>query len=311
MLSRRNVRVKVMQMLFTLSRDEELKVGNAIINYRNSVKESYDLLLFSMYNIIAITKSAVADEKKRKGKHLPLEYDKLFTAKLYKNPIIQSIVSNTQLQNEFKKLKFDEKIDEDYCQKIYTEFSKEALYKEYVKAKTGNAETLEILLELFRVCRKNELFNEVMEDKFPVWLDDKSLIIGAIKKWLKALPSETEDQYKEFLPDSETVKDFGEMLLGYTHKNDTELLEVIKPTLENWDHERLAIVDMILLKMAIAELINFSSIPAKVTLNEYVEVSKQYSTAKSKDFINGILDKVIRQMIEEGKLDGNAAGLDK
>ncbi len=311
MLSRRNVRVKVMQMLFTLSRDEELKLGNAVINYRNSVKESYDLLLFCMYNLIAITEVSVEDEKKRKSKHLPLEFDKLFKAKLYKNPLIQSLVNNNVLQAEFRKMDLQSKIDLDYCKKIYQEFAKEASYKEFIKAKTGDAETLEILLELFRLCRRNELFNEAMEDKYPVWLDDKSLIIGAIKKWLKALPSESNEQYKSFTPDQETVKEFGEMLLDYTHKNDADLLERIKPTLENWDHERLAIVDMILLKMAISELLNFSSIPAKVTLNEYVEVSKQYSTAKSKDFINGILDKIIRTMIENGEIEKGAAGLDE
>lgn len=296
-----------MQMLFTLSRDEELRVGDAIINYRNSVKESYDLLLFCMYNLIAITKVSIEDEKKRKSKHLPLEYDKLFKAKLYKNPLIQSLVENTILQAEFRKLDLESKIDHDYCKKIYQEFAKDTKYKEYIKAKASNEDTLEILLELFRLCRRNELFNEVMEDKYSVWLDDKSLIIGAVKKWFKALPSDSNDQYKEFVPDPETVKDFGEMLLAYTHKNDEKLLERIKPTLENWDHERLAIVDMILLKMAIGELLNFSSIPAKVTLNEYVEVSKQYSTAKSKDFINGILDKITKKMIEDGEIDKGVA----
>ncbi len=302
MLSRRNVRVKVMQMLFTLSRDEELRYGDSLINYRKLIKESYELLLFSIYNLMEITEYAKEDEKKRKAKHLPNDYDKAFKAKLFNNPLITSLVKNHSLHTEFVQREFASKIDKDYCRKIYTEFSKEEAYKLFIQSKSDNKAYLEILLELFRFCRRNELFNEVMEDKYPVWLDDKSLIIGAVKKWLKALPSDDPEFFKAFYPDEETIKTFGEELLEYTHKEDDKLLTLVKPVLENWDHERVAIVDMILIKMALAELLSFKSIPANVTLNEYVEVSKQYSTAKSKDFINGILDKLTKSLEEQGLL---------
>ena len=98
-------------------------------------------------------------------------------------------------------------------------------------------------------------------------------------------------------------------LLKRTFDDDGPLLEMIKPLLKNWDHERLAVIDMILLKMAIVELLEFKTIPTKVTLNEYVEVSKLYSTPKSKDFINGILDKVLRDLSEEGKIVKEGRGL--
>ena len=147
-----------------------------------------------------------------------------------------------------------------------------------------------------------------MEDAYAEWVDDKSLIIGAIKKSLKKLPAE-DNFFLKFFPEDETIKDFGLELLEHTFEHNKALLEYIKPTLKNWDHERLAVLDMILLKMAITEFIHFPTIPTKVTLNEYVEISKTYSTPKSKDFINGILDKILQELDADGKIQKEGRGL--
>ncbi|MCL4105748.1 UNVERIFIED_CONTAM: hypothetical protein GTU68_028625 [Idotea baltica] len=147
-----------------------------------------------------------------------------------------------------------------------------------------------------------------MEDAYAEWVDDKSLIIGAIKKSIKRLPAE-EDFFQTFFPEDETIKEFGQELLELCFEEDEELLEIIKPTLKNWDHERLAVIDMILLKMAIVEFVHFKTIPTKVTLNEYVEIAKLYSTPKSKDFVNGILDKTLTELKEKGKIVKEGRGL--
>ena len=154
----------------------------------------------------------------------------------------------------------------------------------------------------------NESFNDLIEDHYPLWQDDKSLVLGAVKKTLKALPTD-ERFFDEYLPSDETVKDFGEKLLSKVTTNNDKLLEIIEPTLKNWDVERVAIIDMILLKMAICELMNFPTIPTKVTLNEFVDISKQYSTDKSKDFINGILDRLMKQLHDSGKIVKEGRGL--
>ena len=133
-------------------------------------------------------------------------------------------------------------------------------------------------------------------------------MVGAVKKTLKALPAETYF-YEDYRPQPDTVNDFGEKLLRAVIEDDEELLETIEPTLRNWDADRLATIDMILLKMAVCELLSFPSIPTKVTLNEFVEVSKLYSTEKSKDFINGILDRLMKQLEKEGKIQKQGRGL--
>jgi transcription antitermination protein NusB len=150
-----------------------------------------------------------------------------------------------------------------------------------------------------------------MEDHYGTWNDDKSVVVGAVKKTLKVLPQEDPNFYHEHRSSDETVNEFGFNLFERTLTSDVELLKYIEPNLKNWDSERVAIIDMILLKMALCEMMNFSTIPTKVTINEYVEIAKNYSTAKSKEFINGILDKVMRDFDDDGLITKTGRGLDE
>jgi len=309
MLSRRSVRVKIMQLLFALGRDEDLSFKEAKKLYHDRLDMSYQLFLFNVYCLVNIAKCSENDAAKRKTKHLPSDYDKVFTAKLLQNEIIQDIVHNKAINKVFDKHNFDTFINEDYIKKIYDEFSKSEAYKDFVSNPVENDDVVELFLELFRFCRQNEFFNDMMEDSHHTWIDDKSLVVGVVKKYLKSLPDDNNSSYKSHVPDNETISEYGIALFEYVNKEDEKLLQYIKPVLENWDHERLAIIDMILLKMAIAEFMIFPTIPKSVTINEYMEVAKKYSTAKSKDFINGILDKLAIELEEKGLIKKEGRGL--
>lgn len=309
MLSRRSVRIKVMQLIYSIDRDESLKPSDIYKAYNINIDKSFELFLFALFIIYKVTAIATGDMKKRKSKHLPSDYDKNFTDKLVNNPLIQDIVDNSVLQKKWESFEFESKVNNDYIQKIYDEFSKSQHYKTFVSSETSNAEVLELLLELFRFCRLNEYFNEILEDNYYNWVDDKSLVVGSVKKYLKLLPSESKTSFKDFLPEDETVKEFGQNLLKNTVTKKQELMDHIIPVLENWDHERLAVMDTILLQMAVSELIAFPTIPSKVTLNEYVELAKNYSTAKSKEFVNGILDKLMVDLTESGKIVKEGRGI--
>jgi len=311
MLSRRSVRVKVMQLLYSLDRDESLTTKEVVKVYTDNIDHSYELFLFSLYLMFRIAELSVSDAKKRKAKHLPNDYDKAFTDKLFENPLIQDIHNNKVLQKKWESLDFSKKVNDDYIQKIYDEFSKLPSYKEFITVDNDNAITLELLLEMFRFNRQNEYFNETMEDAYFNWVDDKSLVVGSVKKYFKSLPSENNNSFKDFFPEDETVKEFGLNLLKKTIKGKKKMMEHIVPVLENWDHERLAVVDTILLQMAMCEFFDFPTIPCKVTLNEYVELAKNYSTVKSKEFVNGILDKLMTQLTEEGKIVKEGRGLEE
>jgi N utilization substance protein B len=148
----------------------------------------------------------------------------------------------------------------------------------------------------------------MLEDLFPLWQDDKSLVVGAMKKTIKALPLDA-DFLEAFRPATETVTEFGEQLLDKVIQADAELLGLIEPSLQNWDADRVAVLDMIMLKMALSEFLYFSSIPTKVTLNEFVDISKLYSTDKSKEFVNGILDRLLRQLTDDKMINKSGRGL--
>lgn len=309
MLSRRNVRVKVMQVLYMQNRDKTLQFSDILKRYKKSVEHSFELYLFCMLQFMRIANYAIHDKAKRNSKLRPSKADLAFSAKLAENPLSQSVISSEAFERILKNRKLLSSIDRDNSRRLYAAFAKTDDYQSYLnKEEADNQEHQQILLSLFRFCAANESFNEIMEDKYPNWLDDKSLIVGSIKKTIRSLPGE-EDFFEAYRPTADTIEEFGQELLHSVYYDDDELLEMISPVLNNWDVDRVAILDMIILKMAISELVSFPTIPTKVTLNEFVEISKLYSTDKSKDFINGILDRLLKQLIKDGKISKEGRGL--
>jgi transcription antitermination protein NusB len=309
MLSRRNIRVKVMQMLYAASRDAGLTFSELKQQYIDNIQQSYQLYLFNLLYLTRIAEYAVSDAANRKSKHLPSDTDKIFTDKLFTNEMVQSLLTKSKIDNYWDKYHFKELVDDDIVRQMYKAFVSTEPYINYINNSNPSKEDhKDILLELFKLCMSSEVYDEIMSDLFWSWDDDRSLVIGTMKKTIKALP-EQPNFFEANQPDEEATKEFGEELLQYVFNKDEGLLAVIEPTLKNWDAERVAVIDMIILKMALCELILFPSIPTKVTLNEYVEVAKMYSTDKSKDFINGILDRLMKKLHKEGKINKEGRGL--
>ena len=308
MLSRRNVRIKVMQVLYALGRDEAMSSAEARSQYLKAVETSYELYLFNLFYLLKIAGFARQDAERRAAKHLPNAEDKIFQPKLYTNPLTTCLADNDHFQQQVNQYQLRTLPDDDIVRKLYIEFSKTPEYKQYLKEEDTRTSHLNILLRLCKFCVSNELYEELIEDEYPSWPDDKSLIVGTLKKTLKQLPTE-EDYTEAYRPGFETVNEFGEILLNEAIQRDEELLGYIEPVLKNWDADRVAIVDMLLLKMALAELIIFKTIPTKVTINEFVELAKLYSTDKSRDFINGILDRLMKQLKERGVIKKEGRGL--
>lgn len=300
-----------MQLLFAMSRDEELTFKDIQKKYRELVDNTFELFSFTISALTEITKHSTNEKEIRQSKHLPSDDDKAFTDKFYSNDIIQSLLNSKFISKTAEKCDFKSKLSVDFTKKVYTDFAKTDDYKNYVFNDSDKQDHKEILLEAFRYCRKDEYFNEVMEDHYPSWVDDKSLVVGAVKKVIKAFPEAEDGYFDTLLPDKETVEEFGAELLKQSHKKDADLSKIINPVLNNWDSDRIAIVDMILMKMGVIEMLDFPTIPTKVTLNEYVEIAKAYSTAKSKDFINGILDKIKTDLLEQGKIVKEGRGLEE
>lgn len=309
MLSRRNIRIKVMQLLYAKSRDSELTLSAALQRYENYGKRTFELYLFNLHQLFEVAHYAVKDVVNRRAKYLPSEKDKLFSAKIYHNELLDAFFKNGRYDKAIKKYMIAGRLEEDTTKLYYQKFLETEVYKNYTSKENNTLdEHRQILTELYKFLYSSESFAEQMEDFSPSWIDDETLIIGATKKTLKAMPLDIEF-YDEFSDEDHLTVEFGEQLLTKTYKKDEKLLEDIKPMLKNWDAERVATIDMILMKMALCELLDFPTIPTKVTINEYVDISKLYSTDKSKDFVNGILDRLMKQLKEEGRIVKEGRGL--
>jgi N utilization substance protein B len=309
MLSRRSIRIKIMQVLYAMSRDEALERKGATDAYRKKINQSFELYLFALRYFMRIAAYARQDGEIKKSKYRPSDADLSFKTRLIDHPIMATLSDNEGLFRLFHQYQLEAKIDKDTVRSIYTEFARQEDYSLYViKQEVTDEEQREILLSLLKSCFNNDLFVETLEDYYPNFSDDKSLIVGALKKNIKALPLKR-DFYEQYRPTKETTEEFGQALLEQVQDKDGELMSIIEPVLKNWDADRVAVIDLILLKMAVCELLDFPSIPTKVTLNEFVEISKLYSTDKSKDFINGILDRLMKQLTDEGRINKRGRGL--
>jgi len=298
-----------MQILYALGRDVTQDYTRGLLGYRRQINQSFDLYLLVLFYVIKISNYASIDAKNRKSRLRPSAEDKIFKPILAANPFIISLSENIGLFNLIDNHDVREKLDDDLVRLMYNEFLKTEDYNLFLTADSHSPDDfINIYLNLLKTCLNSAHFQDVLEDNYSQWIDDESLVVGAIKKTLKQLPVAT-DFYKEYIPSEEATVEFGEFLLETVFFKDKELLDIISPNLQNWDAERVAVIDMILIKMAIAELMNFTSIPGKVTLNEYVEISKTYSTDKSKDFINGILDRLFKQLTEDQKITKEGRGL--
>ena len=310
MLSRRNVRIKVLQVIYGSNINHD-KIERYQRNYQTSIDRSLEILVYSLRVMQKILKYSLTDAENRKYKKLPSDNDKLFKPVLLTNKQSQNLMNSQLLEIYTRKFHTDTKIDQDVIRRLYLEFSKDEDYIQYyIAAEHTTEENIAMLLKIYKLLTKNEVFNETIEDHYVSWDDDESLVVGAMKKIIKSLDQDEYDFLKDYIPDDETVKEFGETLLIATVKNDKSLVELITPFLENWELERVAAIDLIMLKMAVTEILRIESIPTKVTLNEYVEISKIYSTEKSKEFVNGILDRIINKLNNENKIIKTGRGLD-
>tara|TARA_R110002051_G_scaffold315218_1_gene393344 strand:- start:488 stop:1297 length:810 start_codon:yes stop_codon:yes gene_type:complete len=233
--------------------------------------------------------------------------------KFVNNSFLKLISNNKSLQEELENRKLKNwYLNDEYVKLLYKEILASDVYLKYMSDKTSSFENDKALvLDLFKsVIAPNDKIYDYFEDDKLTWVDDIPLVNTFILKLLKKAKQNSPESY--FLPplikDQEDVE-FSKKLLRKTLLNNESLIKEIEGKTPNWDKDRIADIDAILLKMAIAELLNFPSIPEKVTINEYLELAKEYSTPKSSTFINGILDKLVKEYQQEGKLNKIGRGL--
>lgn len=303
-----------MQCIYALvqAKDDSLQKQEKFLKF--SIDNMYSLYLLILGLFIELHQLAQKHVNHSSKKYISTEDDKYPDQERFvKNQLLLQIAENTLLNEELKKRKLDNwNIHSEYVKIIYNEIRESDLYKSYMQSeKSGYEDDKNFLITLFKeIIAPNDKIYEYFEDDQLTWIDDVPIInTYLVKRLNKALPTANE---KFFLPrllkdDQDMV--FANELLTKTLLNDAEWEKEIEQKTPNWDNDRIAEVDFILLKMAICELLNFPSIPEKVTLNEYLEIAKEYSTPKSSIFINGVLDKLVKEYKASGKLQKVGRGL--
>ncbi|WP_299796338.1 transcription antitermination factor NusB [uncultured Maribacter sp.] len=314
MLTRRHIRVKVMQSIYALiqSKDDSLQKQEKFLKV--SIENTYTLYLLWLSLFVEIQKRAADQISLSANKYI----DDKKTAfpnpnKFIQNRLLLQIVENKTLEEELNHRKLDNwYLEEEYVKLIYKEILESDTYKEYMsKPESEYAADKELVITLFKnIIAPNEKIYDYFEDDKLTWVDDIPIVNTFILKHFKKVKQVHPESY--FLPsllkDDEDMT-FAVQLLSRTLLKNDALEKEIEGKTPNWDKDRIAGIDSILLKMAICELLHFPSIPERVTINEYLEIAKEYSTPKSSIFINGILDKLTKEYKSEGKLNKMGRGL--
>lgn len=311
MLNRRHIRVKVMQSIYALhqSQSGDLEKEEKFLFY--SLESIQDLYLLMISTLTELVKMEEVFLHKSSKKHLVTSEERNPNKKFINNKVIKLLSDSNHINVSLENRKIDNwEIHDDYIQLLLRLIKESDLYNVYMSTRENSfQEDKQFVLDLFtEIIVPNEKLYDYLEDTKMTWIDDIPLVNTEIIKQLKGLKENSEIRMPRLFKDVDD-KDFAKNLFRKTVLNEKELAHKYIDKTPNWDTERIAEIDTIILKMAICEFLKFPSIPAKVTINEYLEVAKEYSTPKSSIFINGILDNLVKEFQSNNTLLKTGRGL--
>ena len=311
MISRRNIRVKVMQTLYTLEAQEQavnpgeegkkpaVKPADPLKILQKHFDQTRQLLSFLVYCITEISRYAETDSRLRASKHLPSAEDLHVNIKLAGNAVLWKILEDPLWQKAMETDKPQLHENRELIRRLYIDLTATPEYQQYIavpgREKKAEKDILEFIFSEMMLA--NEGFVSHVEELFTNWDDDGEMIIQLVMSYL-AKPGSLD--FREII--SKEKNEFARQLLQTVIDKREVVLDMIRPRLKNWDAERIATLDMILMQMGVVEFLYFETIPPKVTINEYIDLAKDYSTPQSGQFVNGILDNIHKDLVREDKM---------
>lgn len=300
MISRRNIRVKVMQLLYMIeAADSPIAFKKPVEELQKQLDKSRELFVYLLYFLTEVARYAETSAQKRASRNLPSEEDLNVNIKIAGNDFLWQILENPSFKKAVETDLPEKLIDKDLLKKIYEDLTHTEKYKEYISQQSRDkAKEKEIIKLIFtQLMLPNEAFIAHLEELFNNWDDDADMMDQLMQNYIQKPGSYN---LQEML--SPEKWQFARSLLTTTLEKKEYCAELIKPKLKNWDAERIAQLDMVLMRMGVCELLYFETIPTKVTINEYIDLAKDYSTPQSGQFVNGILDNIHKEMMEAGKI---------
>jgi N utilization substance protein B len=312
MISRRIIRIKVLQILYAFFTTPDTSINNTEKELFFSLQKTYDLYHYLMALVIDIQKFAEERIDLGMKKHRPTTEDLAPNTKFIENHLIKQLKDNIQLNKYLTVSKLTWVDEEDMIRRIYMKLIEQDFYKEYMQAPGRNyTDDRKVVEDIFKyLILDNEDIESLLEEQSIYWNDDMDFVVSMILKTFKKF-KETSSESQSLLPMFKDDEDhqFAKDLYRKVVVNHNDNVALIKQHTVNWDIERIAYIDNLILELALSEFLYFPSIPTKVTMNEYIELSKYYSTEKSRNFINGILDKALKDLKKENKILKAGRGL--
>lgn len=312
MISRRQLRIKALQSLYAYYATGREDMGRSEKELHYNIEKAYELYHYLLLLILDVSLYAESRIELARNKRIPTKEDLNPNTRFIDNELIEQLRNNESLLRFVDQHKLNWSNYPELVKEIYNRMVASEEYIAYMSAEeSGYGEDKKMITFVYtHLIFSSELLDSIMEEQSIYWNDDLEFITSMIVKTFKKFKKEDGADkalmqlYKNMEDREYAVKLFRQTIL---HRD--EYVEYIKQNTRNWDLERIAFMDILIMQMAIAELIGFPSIPTKVTLNEYLEISKFYSTSKSNVFINGVLDKVVYQLKDEKKIQKSGRGL--
>lgn len=304
MINRELIRIKVVQLTYAYYQNGSKNIDNAEKELAFSLSKAYDLYNCLLALIVAITQEArrhveVAEARARR------EHTELPSQKFVNNRFALQLEENRMLNEFMEGQKYNWNDHPEFLRKLYLQITESQIYKDYIASVADDYDNdRELWRRLYRtLIQDSSDLDALLEEESLYWNDDKEVVDTFVLKTIKRF-EEKNKSHQELLPeyDNEEDREYARKLFRAAIMNADEYQRYMSEASRNWDFSRLAYMDIVIMQIAIAEIMTFPSIPVTVSINEYVEMAKLYSTPRSAGYINGMLDAIARHLIETGRL---------
>ncbi|WP_308420179.1 transcription antitermination protein NusB [Psychroflexus planctonicus] len=312
MLTRRHIRAKVMQSIYAFKQSKSEQLNQEEKFLKKSMEDMYDLFLLNLQLLVEIQNKAEKYLEIVQKKHLATAEERNPNLKFLSNLVIEKLKDSDALINELEKRKLKHwHLDDEYPAAIWDSLRTSEIYESYVQTHTNDfKEDKEFVVQFFKkIVAPTDRLYDYYEDQKLTWVDDLPIVNTSILKFLQKIKANDENLSIPSLFKNFDDEQFGKQLFQKTMLNEDEYLADVKGKTPGWDQDRYAELDRVLITMGLCEFVKFPSIPVKVTINEYLELAKEYSTPRSSIFINGVLDKLAKEYKASGKINKIGRGL--
>ena len=311
MISRRMLRIKVVKALYAHMKSDADSLMASEKMLVTSIDKTYDLYFLLMSLVVEMAQYAEQRQEAAKNKKLPTYEDLNPNRKFVDNAVIRLLAQSDSVNDYLASRKLSWAKYPELVKALYTQLEQSDYFKKYMTSQESSfREDLALITEFYtRELEESEILESALDEMSILWNDDLGFALIMVTRTLSNMRASHTDV--KVLPKFKSIEDldFARELFAKAAVNFDNYQEEIEKYTRNWDVERIAFMDNLIMATAVAELVTFPSIPVKVTLDEYIEIAKYYSTHGSSTFINGILDKIVASLTEEGKINKSGRGL--